>query len=51
MFSELKAKRLPLENIVAYEVKRNNGKSIYREIIITQDGNDFEADHPWFESL
>jgi len=51
MISELRAKRLGLEDIVAYEVKRIEGKSTYREITFTQDGDDFEADHPWFRSL
>lgn len=51
MISELKTERLALEDIVAYEVKRIEGKSVYREITFTQDGNDFEADHPWFNSL
>lgn len=51
MISELKAKRLALTDIVAYEVQRSGGKSIYREITFTQDGDDFEADHPWFKSL
>lgn len=51
MISELKAKRLTLNDIAAYEVQRIDGKSIYREITFTQDGDDFEADHPWFKSL
>ncbi len=51
MIAELKAKRLALADIVAYEVKRVDGHSVYREITFTQDGNDFEADHPWFKSL
>jgi predicted ATPase len=51
MISELKAKRLALTDIVAYEVKRVDGRSVYREIIFTQDGDNFEADHPWFKSL
>lgn len=51
MISELKAKRLSLKDIAAYEVKRIGGKSVYREIIFIQDGDDFEADHPWFKSL
>jgi predicted ATPase len=51
MISELKAKRLALTDIVAYEVQRIDGKSVYREIIFVQDGDDFEADHPWFKSL
>lgn len=51
MIAELKAKRLLLKDIAAYEVKRIGGKSVYREIIFTQDGDDFEADHPWFKSL
>lgn len=51
MISELKAKRLELTDIVAYEVQRVGGRSIYREITFTQDGDDFEADHPWFKSL
>lgn len=51
MITELREKRLALADIVAYEVQRIEGKSIYREIIITQDGDSFEADHPWFKSL
>lgn len=51
MITELKEKRLTLADIVAYEVKRIGGKSVYREITFTQDGDDFEADHPWFKSL
>lgn len=51
MISELKAKRLTLKDIAAYEVQRVDGKSVYREITFIQDGDDFEADHPWFKSL
>jgi len=51
MISELKAKRLALADIVAYEVNRVGGKSTYREITFTQNGDHFEADHPWFKSL
>lgn len=51
MITELKEKRLALTDIVAYEVKRIGGESIYREITFTQDGDYFEADHLWFKSL
>lgn len=51
MIPEIKAKRLALSDIVAYEVQRIDGKSSYREITFTQDGDDIEADHPWFKSL
>ena len=51
MMTELKSNRLTLADIVAYEVNRVGGKSVYREITFTQDGDNFEADHPWFKSL
>ncbi len=44
---ELNKGNLKLEDLVAYEVSRIDGKSKFKKIEITQDGDKFECSNPW----
>lgn len=49
---ELNSKKINPEDVVAYEVARIDGKSIFKEIIINQDENGkFECESPWTKGI
>lgn len=47
VLSELNAKKITLDDVVAYEVSRVDGKSIFKKIIINEDGGKFECENHW----
>jgi len=52
IFNEIRAGRIDPEDVVAYDVKRENGQSWYQkiEIEVDEDGN-IDPSHPWGRGL
>lgn len=44
---ELNNGNIKIEDVVAYEVSRTDGKSKFRKIEINQDGDEFKCTNPW----
>lgn len=44
---ELNAKKIKIEDVVAYVVARVDGKSIFKKIIINEDNGKFECEEFW----
>ena len=47
----LNAKKLQVDQVMAYDVKRVRGKSQYEPIAIVDDDGHVEVDHPWSKGL
>ena len=44
---ELNTKKIKIDDVVAYEVARIGGKSIFKKIIINEDNGKFECENHW----
>lgn len=47
VLAELNNKIINIEDVVAYEVSRVDGKSEFKKIVINEDGGKFECESPW----
>lgn len=51
ILQELNNKNIKLEDVVAYEVSRVGGKSVFNKIIVNEDAGKFECENPWRKGI
>lgn len=51
LFRELREGRVELDDIVAYEVSREDGKSVFKRIEIEENDGHFEVYNPWDKGI
>jgi hypothetical protein len=51
VFNEIRGGRLSVDDVAAYDVKREGGKSVFTRIVLEMDNGHLEVDHPWGKGL